>query len=251
MAASPIDRWLPFRRSLAALPSQRLFCFPNAGGAASMFRRWMTGVMPANIEVCAIQLPGRESRMREKPFTRLEPLLGALVEVLKPVLDRPFAFFGHSMGTLVSFELAHRLAQAGAPTPSRLIVAGRRAPHLPDDEEPVHTLSDAKLIERLRNYGGTPAEILGHKELMKLVLPTIRADFEVIETFAYSQHEPLTMPIDVLGGHDDEDAPTEKLEAWSELTTAPCQVQMYPGGHFFLHEQPEPVLTAVRQLVSV
>ncbi len=244
------DRWLPFRRPRATPPALRLFCFPNAGGAASMFRRWTRDALPAAIEVCPVQLPGRESRLSEAPFTRISPLIDTLEGVIRPHLDLPFVFFGHSMGATVLYELTHRLTASGGPLPERLVVAGRRAPHIPDDNDPVHVMADAELIQRLRDYGGTPNEILDNREIMGLVLPAIRADFEVIETHAFASRAPLSMPIEVLGGDGDVDAPQAHLEAWSEHTQASCRVQMFSGGHFFLHEEPEPTLASINQIVA-
>lgn len=246
---TPPSRWLPYRRPRATPPALRLFCFPNAGGAASMFRRWTHDSLPAAVEVCPIQLPGRESRLREAPFTRVAPLIDTLEREIRAHLDLPFVFFGHSMGATVSYELTQRLVTRGGPLPARLIVAGRRAPHVPDENEPVHTMADAALIQRLRDYGGTPSEILDNREIMKLVLPTIRADFEVIETHAFSPRAPLPMPITVLGGETDADTPPAHLEAWSEHTDASCGVQMFSGGHFFLHEQPEPTLAFINEVL--
>lgn len=244
-ATTATSRWLPYR-----FPSPpdgvRLFCFPNAGGSASAFRPWgRDGRLPARVELCCVQLPGRESRLREPPFVRVPPLLDALEEALAPELDRPFAFFGHSMGTIVAFELAHRLRERGGPEPRLLVMSGRQAPHLPDDD-PVHGLPDDELIARLRAYRGTPPEVLAHPELMALVLPTLRADFELVETYRPPEgRPPLAQPITVFGGEEDEDASAEELAAWGELTTGRCAVRTFPGGHFFVHEERDAVLAAL------
>ncbi|RMH19354.1 MAG: thioesterase [Acidobacteria bacterium] len=240
------DPWLPYRKALPA-PALRLFCFPNAGGGASIFRHFAAGPLPPEVEVCAVQLPGRENRLGEPPFKRAVPLADALAGALAPYLDRPFAFFGHSMGTVIGFELAHRLRAAGLPEPSLLVMAGRQAPHLPPKREPVHALPDADLIARLREYDGTPQAVLEHEELMTLMLPLLRADFELVETYEVPERPPLSCPIAVYGGLEDRDAPRPDLEAWGELTAGACRVRMFPGGHFFLHRDRRLALTALAE----
>lgn len=244
-----LERWLPYRKPQAA-PRLRLFCLPNAGGSASAYRAWERRRLPEGIELCAVQLPGRESRLRETPFRRAEALVEALVAAVGALLDGvPYVVFGHSMGTILGFELAHRVRALGMPSPRRLLMSGRRAPHLPD-EDPVHQLPDDELIERLRDYGGTPPEILDHPELMALVLPTLRADFELVETHRVgADRHRLTVPITVLGGLED-DASEPDLEAWASLTEARCTVEMFPGGHFFIHSAMDDVLEFLRPILE-
>lgn len=246
---STANRWLPFRR-VAPGRRFRLFCFPNAGGGASLYRPWTLGALPEAIDVCPVQLPGREARLREQPHTRNEAVADALLEALADDLDLPFAFFGHSMGTAISFELAHRLRAAGKPEPSMLLVAGRRAPHLPPEDDPVHGLPDEALIDRLRSYGGTPPAVLEHPELMALVLPVLRADFELVETYEPVPRPPLTCPIEVLGGRQDEDADEAQLDAWRELTTGPFSVHLFDGGHFFVQDAREQVIATVNRALA-
>lgn len=246
--ADDAQRWLPYRKAQPA-PRLRLFCLPNAGGAASAYRAWERHGLPAGVELCAVQLPGRESRLRETPFRRAEPLVAALAEAIRDLLDVPFVVFGHSMGTILGFELAHRLRDLGLPAPRHLVMSGRRAPHLAD-EDPIHRLPDPELVERLRGYGGTPPEILAHPELMALVLPILRADFELVETHVVEHGRPaLDLPITVLGGRDD-DATRGDLDAWRELTNGSCQVRMFPGGHFFVHSAMAEVLAFLGPLLD-
>lgn len=215
----------------------RLFCFPYAGGGASVYRRWMLEAEaefgPA-LEVLGVQPPGREGRYAEPPFTRIEPLLDSLLPAILPFLDRPFAFFGHSLGTLVSFELCRRLRAAGRRLPVHLFVSGRRAPQLPLRKKRLHTLPDAELIEEIRRYNGTPAAVLADKELLELVLPIIRADFTVHETYTYAEGPPLDVPITALGGIDDQDVSEDQLDAWRAQTRGTFRRLMFPGDHFYL-----------------
>src|SRR5437763_15337105 len=153
----------------------RLFCFPYAGGGDSVFRAWQKGLSEA-IEVCPVQLPGRGARISEPPFTELSPLVRAAAQALAPHLDKPFAFFGHSMGALICFELARHLRKDGGPQPVHLFVSGRCGPQTP--REPfAGDLPDSEFQEMLRRYNGTPEEVLENRELMELLLPAVRADF--------------------------------------------------------------------------
>jgi medium-chain acyl-[acyl-carrier-protein] hydrolase len=232
MKSDPTQGWLylPGPNSQAAL---RLFCFPYAGTGATVFRRWPAS-LPAGVEVCGVRLPGREGRLREPAFDRLAPLVEALAAALPPALDRPFAFFGHSMGALVAFELAHRLRRDGRPGPRHLFVSGRTAPqcHLDTCR---HTLPEPQFREELRRLGGTPREVLEHPELMQVLLPILRADFAVCETYAHEPDEPLDCPITAFGGLEDETARREDMEGWAVHTRAGFRLRMLPGNHFFLH----------------
>ncbi|NET61249.1 MAG: thioesterase [Symploca sp. SIO2E6] len=211
----------------------RLFCFPYAGGGASIFRLWAKE-LPSEIEVYPVQIPGRENRLRESPFTQLSPLIQALIQVLPPYLDRPFAFFGYSMGALVSFELTRELRRQNLPIPSQLIIACRRAPQIPYQKPFTHKLSDAEFVEDLRLKGGTPEEVLQNPELMELLLPIVRADLAVNDTYSYTTELPLDCPISVLGTSEDREVSREQLDAWREHTTSSFSLEMFPGNHFFL-----------------
>ncbi len=214
--------------------SIRLFCFPYAGGSAVVFRSWPEA-LPANVEVVAVQPPGRGARIMEAPFTSLPPLVEAVAEAVRPQLDKPFAFFGHSLGALLSFELTRRLRALGAPQPARLFVSGTGAPQLGQANQPIHALPDSELMEALRNLNGTPAEVLDNAELMQLLLPLLRADFEVYESYAYASEPPLACPITAFGGLQDQQVSGERLEAWREQTSAGFVLRMLPGDHFFIH----------------
>lgn len=241
--SKPADRWFPYRKPQPEA-RMRLFCFPFAGGSAAVFRTWSQGLPPA-VEVCAVQPPGRERRMSEAPFRRLDALVEAVAEAMEPLLDRPFAFFGHSMGAKVAFELAQRQRHRGRPQPSRLFVSGSRAPHMPDDEPPLHALPDDELIQELHELGGTPREVLDNDELMRLLLPLLRADFEVNETYDPASHEPLDCPLSAFGGLRDPEVPPETVEGWREHTRGAFRRRMFEGHHFFLLEQQQELVAEV------
>ncbi len=221
----------------------RLFCFPYAGGTAQIYRAWGAG-LPGTIEVCAAQIPGRGPRMNEAPYTNLAPLVEALTGAVAPLLDKPFAFFGHSMGAMIAFELARALQRERGVSPLHLFVSGRRAPQLPDDEPPTYNLPHDEFLEELRRLNGTPEEVLRHPEMMELLLPIIRADFSAVQTYDYRPGPPLDCPVTAFGGTEDHEVGRDDLEAWREQTSAGFSVQMFRGDHFFLHDA-QPLLQSV------
>jgi medium-chain acyl-[acyl-carrier-protein] hydrolase len=226
----------------------RLFCFPYAGGGASIYRNWQES-FPPSIEVCPVQLPGREARLSEPPFTDIATLVEAAAQALRPLFDKPFAFFGHSMGALIGHELAHLLRRDKAVAPAHLFVSGRRAPRFTSREAITYSLPDGEFIDELRRLNGTPKQVLEHSELMSFMGPLLRADFEVCGTYSYSHKQLLECPITAFGGISDNELPREMIEAWREYTSGPFSMRMLPGDHFFLHTaRAEITQTIVRDL---
>jgi medium-chain acyl-[acyl-carrier-protein] hydrolase len=230
-----MSKWIQTFGSRTDAPL-RLFCFPYAGGGASVFRGWPQ-LFGRGVEICAMQLPGRENRIREAPFTDMHLLAARVADELAPLLPgKPFAFFGHSLGAVLAFELARELRRRGLRMPVHLFASAATAPQVVEDVDPPrHTMSDADLVDELRRLGGTSAEVLEHEELLALLLPLQRADFTVIETYRYSDEEPLDVPITVFGGLEDSTVTEEKLKPWRVQTRAPFAMKMFPGDHFFLH----------------
>lgn len=224
--------------------SVKLFCFPYAGGGTAIFRKW-PGLLPPAIEVLPAYLPGRESRMKEARFTDLRPLVEAIAEAILPHLDRPFAFFGHSMGGTIGYELARALRSRHQLEPVRLFISGRRAPQIPPKSPATYDLPEDEFVETLRSLNGIPGEVLDNRELMQLVMPLLRADFEICQTYDYIPGEPLTCPITVLGGLQDVEVPREDLNAWKEQTTSTCSVCMFPGDHFFINTSQLQILRVI------
>jgi medium-chain acyl-[acyl-carrier-protein] hydrolase len=233
MKGTSTNQWFSFLR-VRPRAQLRLFCFPYAGGNSMMFRSWLNH-LPESVELCAVQLPGRGVRLCEPQFTRITSLVTAVAEAMLPYCDKPFAFFGHSMGAIVSFELARHLRREHCPQPVQLFVSGRRAPHIPDTDEPTYNLPKAEFIEELRRIKGTPGEVLSNPELMQMILPTLRADFEACHTYECVPEEPLSGAIAGYGGLEDGEEDKRKIEAWREVTSGPFSLRMFPGGHFFLH----------------
>lgn len=235
-----LDRWLPYRRALSQ-PALRLFCLPYAGGSAAAYRKWHEH-MPGEVEVCAVQLPGRERRMREPAFTRMRLVVEELAHVLGPLFDIPFAFVGHSMGGKIVFELARHLRQTGGAQPVHLFISASRAPHMADKPS-IHALPEAEFFAALRKLGGTPEQILENEELMQLLTPLLRADFELIGTYRFEADEPLDCNMSAFAGLADLEAPAETMQGWGEHTRGSFRHQTFPGDHFFIHKQQRPFLT--------
>ena len=198
------------------------------------YRTW-PAELPRHVEVRIVQLPGRENRMGEAPYTGMEALLPALEQAIRPQLSRPFAFFGHRLGALLAFELARALRRSGGPEPVQLFVSGRPAPHLLARDMPIHALPDAAFIEQLRvQYNGIPPVLLAEPELLKLFLPILRADLCLIETARHTGEETLDLPISAFGGLRDPRVTRDDLAAWHAQTRRAFTLQMFPGDHFYL-----------------
>jgi medium-chain acyl-[acyl-carrier-protein] hydrolase len=244
--ASATSSYLPKLPAADPQVKVRLFCFPFAGAGASVYRNWHHA-LPKSIEVCPVQLPGREERLLEVPFTRLAPLVDELGKVIEPYLDRPFAFFGHSMGALISFVLARHLRRMNQPLPVHLFISGRRAPQILGTESTTYHLPDLDFVEELRRLQGTPESVLQNSELMELFIPLLRADFELCETYNYHDEQPLDCPFSIFGGLDDADVSHNSLAGWETQTTYSLHLQMFPGDHFFMLDAQQKFLPLVSQ----
>ncbi len=224
--------------------SCRLFCFPYAGAGASVYRKWQEG-LPDHVEVCAVQPPGRESRFGETAAGDMDGLISALVPGLSGAMDRPFYFFGHSMGALTAFELTHRLREEGRPLPEYLFLSGRRAPAIRDERPLLHDLPDERFMEELTRFNGTPAAVLENRELMEIMLPILRSDFRIIENHSHRKKAPLALPLMVFGGRDDPRTPPDTLGPWEEETVSDFHLFVMEGDHFFIHDRREALLERI------
>jgi medium-chain acyl-[acyl-carrier-protein] hydrolase len=226
----------------------RLFCFPYAGGSAAVYRGWQEQ-FPEQIQVCAVEPPGRRHRLSEEPLRRLPDLADAVVAGLAAESDLPFAFFGHSLGALVAFEVARRLSRGGRPGPRALFLSGAAAPQLPRRRRPLRNLPPAELISEVRTYGGTPPDILDDPAFLEIFLPVIRADFEMFETYAFEGGTRPDCPAFLYGGEDDERVSAARLWAWRDVADVDA-VEMFPGGHFYLREQYRPLTASIGRVLS-
>ena len=244
MTVTPSASSYFLRHRPVSQPRLRLFCFPYAGGNAFIYRSW-GDQLPSHVELYSIEYPGRGSKLRQPAFTRVSTMLDFLYEGIVPLLDKPFAFFGHSMGALLCFELAHRLVVQKSLEPRALFLSGRSAPQIKSEEPVTFDLPEDEFISELRRLNGTPKEVLEHPELLQLMMPILRADFELCQTYSSTSTTPLNCPIFVFGGLQDEDVPRENLEGWREQTTSAFTVRMFPGDHFFLHSSQSLLLRAL------
>jgi medium-chain acyl-[acyl-carrier-protein] hydrolase len=237
------DRWLScFERRPSA--SQRLVCFAHAGGSASTYAGFHRE-LPGDIEVFAVQLPGRDER-RSEPYQRhFGKVASAIVGALESLRDKPLSLFGYSVGALLAFECARALRARDPDLVRHLFVAARKAPQIPFDP-PLAALSDARFIDEMkRRYDGIPNVILEDEELLAYFLPTMRADVSVLESYVYGQQAPLSCPITVFGGNTDPHANRADLESWSQHTAARLEVKMFAGGHFFIAQSRRAVLEVI------
>lgn len=223
--------WFPALKPRQQAPL-RLICFPYAGAGIAAFRAWPATLTDV-IELRVAQLPGRGARLREDRFERMPALVETLAEELRPLLDRPFAFFGHSLGAIVAFEVA-RILRGRAPAPMHLFVSGKIAPHLPDPAPRIHKFSDNAFLRELQNLKGMPQAVLDSKELLEITLPAVRSDFTLLETYKYEPQPPLVCPITAFGGLEDPRTTENGLEGWRTETTASFDLVMLQGDHFFL-----------------
>lgn len=213
---------------------ERLFCFPYAGGNPYLFREWAPLLDPG-IELLALQAPGKGARIMEAPCARVDELVDGLLPAIRPLLDeRPFSFFGHSNGALIAFELACRLQRLGLPRPRRLFLAGNPAPWTREHTRDYLSMSDAEFVQVLRDLQGTPEEVLADRDLLQVVLPGLRADFALSQSYRFDHPEPLDVAAVLVHGEHDSFA-LERTQAWQRHLARPAELHRLPGGHFFLH----------------
>lgn len=224
----------------------RLFCFPYAGSGASIYRAWPDALRNA-AEVWPVHLPGRERRLSDPPAETVQGLAIQTAKGIAEHLDRPFVLFGHSMGALICYEVALTLRRFGLREPDALFVSGYGGPHLPDTRSPIHTLPDSAFKDAVAALNGTPQDVIESVELMELLLPLLRADFKLVETYENRSDAPLDLPIFVYSGRDDRDTPQEALDGWSHCTRRPVSIKLFDGGHFYLHDHAMALTNQIRR----
>lgn len=243
-AGAPSTTWARRYSGCEGPVAVRLLCFHHAGGGASLFRNWrLPGELSA--EIWAVQLPGRENRRAEEPVRRIEPLLAALTDELAPLLDRPVAFFGHSMGALIAFELSRELRRTGRGLPIRLFLSAHRSPEVPQRHISASTLPDPEFFARLDRAAGASPSAVRDPELMVLLAPMIRADFELCERYRYREEAPLPIPFTCFRATDDTEVDPADVAGWGRHSSEPCRHRVYPGGHLFIRDHEREVLADV------
>ncbi|MFT4081603.1 MAG: alpha/beta fold hydrolase [Nocardioides sp.] len=224
----------------------QLLCLPYAGGNSRIFAGWPRAL--PRYEVVVAALPGRDRRFGESPPDRMTRLVPQLAAGVGTMLDRPYAVFGHSMGALVAFELARWSRHRGSPEPSLLLLSGCTPPALRVPSAPD---ADVKsLLRRLKQLGGTPAEALADPELLHVLLPVLKADFALVDTYAAASEPPLSIPLTAIAGTGDPDAHPEAMRGWAEETTGTFELRTVPGGHFFVHDHEEELIGQVSEALD-
>ncbi|MFI2415444.1 thioesterase II family protein [Streptomyces sp. NPDC018947] len=245
--AADRDHW--FRRYETALPGAvQLLCLPHAGGAASQFLPLARELAPA-VDVVCVQYPGRQDRRKETPIDDVHTLADRLCDLLAPTPERQLVIFGHSMGAVVGFELALRVERSAPGALLGLIASGRRAPVI-HREENVHRRGDDEIIAEIRALSGTDPSVLADDELLRMVLPALRADYRAIETYRYREGDRLGAPIGVLVGDRDPRVSLDEARAWEQLTQGAFSMRTFPGGHFYLNAQQAAVASAVGDRIT-
>ncbi|MFE4449736.1 thioesterase II family protein [Streptomyces sp. NPDC056796] len=222
--------------------------FPYAGGGAGAFNDWHT-VLAGDCTLIPVHLPGRERRFHERPYRRMTHLVRDLIEEIGPLMSRPVLFWGHSMGASVSVALTLELTRQGYPPPVHLLLSGAGSPDRRVAKDLVHVLDDEGLTARLRQYEGTPAEVLDNPDLLQLVLPVIRADFELLETWSRPLPQALPALLTVLYGEDDRSVSAHQVDGWHSYSDLPVTLRSFSGGHFFIRSHAEEIAAVIGGLV--
>jgi medium-chain acyl-[acyl-carrier-protein] hydrolase len=245
LTVSRSSRWLVPARATEG--SIRLFCVPYAGGGPSVFRNWPDQVS-SKVEIWSVHLPGRETRVNEPAIGELPRLVQALSDAIEPYLDRRYALFGHSIGALIAFELTRELRRRGSPMSEHLFVSACPAPQISDTDR-ISDLPESEFFNRLQQLNGTPPDVMSHTDLMALMVPTLRADFALRDTYRYVSDSPLPCSISAFAGREDGNARVESIEPWREETDRQFRQWVLPGGHFFLRDVQNPLLSIVSRLL--
>jgi surfactin synthase thioesterase subunit len=221
----------------------RLYCFSYAGGSASAYMPWQSEIDPS-IEICGVQLPGREGRMAELPWTSMAAIVKAVADAISVQDPMPFALFGHSLGGFMAFEVARELRRMRASAPAHLFVSGCVAPQCMKPSR-LHELSDADLIAALREYNGTPEEILANRPLMDFLLPTIRADSALFAGYRFEAGAPLDIPMSIFAGQADPRVPVASASAWRVHAAGEVDLCVFEGDHFFIRSDSAAVVKRI------
>jgi medium-chain acyl-[acyl-carrier-protein] hydrolase len=228
-----------------ACSQYRLFCFPYGGAGSGAFRAWGKALVPG-MEICAVVPPGRERRFMEPRFESVEPLVACLAKEIVPLLDRPFAFFGHSVGALIAFELARRLRRGGLAQPRHLFVSGRAAPQCPGRGGELRNLSGDALVEAVRRISHAADGPPPDPAMIKALEPLLRSDFSITETYRYVPDAPLDIPISAFGATEDATVGVPEVLEWRAQTTMAFECEIFEGGHFFIDTHREAITGTIR-----
>lgn len=226
-----------------------IICFPYAGGGAAIYSDWAK-LLPDQIELIAVQPPGRANRLFEPSYSNMNNLVGDLLGHIQTKIDRPYIFFGHSLGSKIAFELLVKFQEKGIRLPEHFVISGCSPPHLPANKNPIFTYSDNEFIAELSKLNGTPDEILQNKELISLYLPLLRNEFKLAYEYYYKGACTINCPVSVFGGEDDKDIPEADLKSWGDFFSDLRNIHIFPGGHFFINTHRTLVLEKVNNIIA-
>jgi surfactin synthase thioesterase subunit len=244
-----LDRWVPFRNE-GTVVRCRLFCFPHAAGNAAFYRP-LRGFMPADVDLCPLELPGRAARLNEAPLTSMSALIEQLDHALKPLMGVPFGFFGHSVGSCMAYEAARQLRSVDGRTAVHLFVSSRGSPDFASaDHLPARLRSDEDLLAILGRFGGTPTAVMHRPELIAVLLSALRADLVLVEGYAVDPGNPIACPITAFGGVDDH-SHSGPLQSWKDFTRGKFRTCLFPGGHFYVSSAAAALATEIIQDLCV
>ncbi|MFA0813800.1 thioesterase II family protein [Microbulbifer epialgicus] len=243
-----INDWVINLRSQVN-PKLRVFCFPYAGGSASIYTKWAE-YFPPEVEIVAVQPPGRASRVFEKPYTDMESLVNELFQKLVHSMDIPYIFFGHSLGSRVAFELLNKINEHDIHLPVHFIASGSNPPDVYNKKSEIYRLSDAQFMIELEKFQGTSDEALQSNELMNILLPGIKADFEIANKYVFESMVKHKCDLTVLGGTHDKDVDSQSLHNWSKFFSGSSKVEMIDGDHFFIDSNRLKVVNEVVKIVN-
>lgn len=244
-----MDRWI-VRPKVNNDAKIRLFCFPYAGSSAVVTYKFLVDSLPEEIEVCPVEFPGRGSRMAENLISDIDKAVQLIGAAIPGFLDKPYLFLGHSMGALVAFELSHYLKTNLNSQPLKLYLSAHRAPSIEKDGKMMHILKENEFLDELIKMNGLADEILEHRELLDLMLPVIKNDYKLCETYRFKSKNKLDIPFQIFGGSNDKDVSLEHLKAWNELTSAYIKIEIIEGDHFFLTKNKENFLQKFKNYLN-
>jgi medium-chain acyl-[acyl-carrier-protein] hydrolase len=227
----------------------KLICFPYAGGSSSTYFPWIKW-LPDNVELIIIQAPGRGARIDESAYSDMQTLIKNLIEFIPHILNKPYVFFGHSLGSRIAFELMNQLSILNYAIPHHFIASGSKGPHHISTKEPTYNLPHDKFIDELKLLNGTPQAVLENKELMELFLPLLKADFEIADKYYYQGNTRFNCPISVLGGEEDVEISLSDLCSWGIFFKNDADIHILPGNHFFIDNNSELVQQKVNTIIQ-
>lgn len=231
-------------------PTARLFCVPYAGATAAVYRPWIK-LLPPEIELCAVEIPGR-LYLKDKPAANMQALIDTIFPQILPLIDKPFAIFGHSFGSAIAYELAKRLQIEKRQLPAALFVSSRRAPHVPDLHRHASLLPDQEFLEEMQNtYQAIPEALLKEKELLKLLLPILKEDIRLNETYIGVLDPLLDVPVISYYGLQDTTLIPSEFQRWKEVTSKDFKIRAFEGGHFYIDTNKETIIADIARSLSM